>query len=125
MPGTSTIALLWPTRAKQWPPEIDLFETKGSPVSYSASLHYGTTRKNYVVARTSRVRMRQGGSLHRDLEGTAHPDLRERQGGGHDRGNAHVPRIPMRFDVQTQAVRPHPTIGTTVVDWIVEYAPTR
>jgi hypothetical protein len=37
---------------------------------------------------------------------------------------AHVPSIPMRFDIQTQAVRPDATIGSTLVHWIVEYAPT-
>lgn len=126
MPGTSTIALLWPAGARQWPPEIDLFETKGSTTAYSVTLHYGTARENLIVRRFV---VRRDATRWHVYTATWGPGLiRVAEDGSvvaTISGNPHVPSVPMRFDIQTQAVRHHPVLGTTTVGWVVEYARTR
>lgn len=125
MPGTSTIALLWPA-PDRWPPEIDLFETKGATDGYSVSVHYGTARQNRIVRANVTHQDATRWNVYTAIWKPRFLRILENaRVVATIAGNAHVPAVPMRFDLQTQAVRPHATRGATTVDWVVEYAPTR
>ncbi len=124
MPGTSTIALLWPADG-QWPPEVDYVETMGHTYEYAMSLHYGSPRQNIIIRKGVSGQDASGWNVYTAIWKPGIVQIRENGVvTATISSRAHVPRIPMRFDIQTQAVRPHARVGETAIHWIVEYAPT-
>lgn len=126
MPGTETDVLLWPSSNRLWPPEVDLYESSGDPTSYATTLHYGTAAQNYVEQQqvsgfdatrwhvfTATWKPGQVFVYEDGIEVSSIIDAKN------------VPSVPMRLDFQTQSIAATPTIGSTVVDWVVEYAPKR
>lgn len=122
MPNTSTIVLLWPANGHEWPPEIDFFESNGDATQYATTLHFGTAKKNYFVQKNV---VNEDATKWNVYTGIWKKGFIQVQENGAVVAtiafNGNVPSIPMRFDIQTQAVAPDATVGAADVAWVVEY----
>jgi beta-glucanase (GH16 family) len=129
----SDIALLWPSDAKIWPPEMDFFEDQGGKrESFIATLHPGPNTDDCCAIReevtnvatqwhtygvswtpttiTYSIDGKQWGSAIRKSQLTS---------------PAQWPSMNMDLDLQSQnlsSAQPSRPIETMTVDWVVEYA---
>lgn len=126
MPNTSTIALLWPADGHPWPPEVDYFESNGDTTWYTTTLHFGTAKNNSFVQKNI---VNEDATKWNVYTGVWKKDYLQMLENGAVVAtiafNPNVPSIPMRFDIQTQAVGSDATVGAADVGWVVEYQPTK
>jgi hypothetical protein len=118
--STTTAALLWPAD-NVWPPEVDLFENWGDPRFYDVWLHYGSV--DHKIQRLVAYEFAAKWTVYLALWRPGNVQVLE---DGHrvvNITNSNVPHVPMRFDLQTLALTPHASAGTTDVKWIVQFAP--
>jgi beta-glucanase (GH16 family) len=130
--GVAFAALLWPA-SNTWPPEIDFAEDNGADprTTNFATLHYGAN--NTQVSRSIAVDLTQWhtlgvewtkGRVAYTLDGRTWATVT----------NSHVPSIPMKLAVQTQAwgsgnsweqpiTSSTPAEVDMQIDWIVAYTP--
>lgn len=124
--GDDNVEMLWPAGAA-WPPEIDFNETSNSLTRTGWYVHY--TAQNHQVAKTLRINLTRWHTwgviwTARTLTFTVDGKV-----WGVVKNSAVVPHRAMTLDIQQQTLCGIATCPTKplsmVVDWVVEFAPTR
>jgi len=121
-PGTSTIVLLWP-KSNTWPPEIDLYESDGNARKFTTTLHYGTAAHPVAVQSNALGHDASAWHVYTAIWRPGAVKVLEDGAVVTSISSSHVPHVAMRLDIQTQALHPGATAGSTKVAWVVEYAP--